>query len=613
MLQTSETYKRLLQDREHRKEPRLSIAGAALAPGQLRALKTYSSAFSGDSPSVGGALSREIRATIRPDGTDIPRAAELRPAVRLVCGAESSEWLPKGIYYIERRTPSGELLELQGYDAMRKAGIPYPGSSLSWPAPDIDVLREIAGQMGVEIDTRTLAIVTRGYRVPFPAGAKSIDVLGWIAASYAGNFVISDEGRLLLVPIWGLPEVSGQLVTEGREAITLAGTAIRVPQGSGSAWEPTQCGPVTGGYSVPPAFPPYSGVHIQLSEDNNGEFAAGTDTGSVLELSCPYGSQAMANDILELIRGLRYQPIEAATADIDPAAELGDGVVIKGVYAGLYRQDLRFTGGWRCDFAAPGALEISSEYPYEPQQLRTFRTALRSQRAELTLAEDRFSSQISNLTDLGEQHSTQLDQTAQAIRLEAEARASADEAMSGELEVQAGQIEARVKAEDFNGTRSFGWRVNTENGWTILSNGAAVFSVDPEGNGYFAGEVRALAGMIGDCEIRDGHLIVQSANIGSLRAEQISTGTLSVDRIGAGSLDSEKFSSEVNLTLGNADSLYSSFESESGNALSYGRFHHLYVLSSGGRLLRCRPVPAAQVEANPARYYVLAYDAAAGD
>lgn len=114
-----------------------------------------------------------------------------------------------------------------------------------------------------------------------------------------------------------------------------------------------------------PALEPISRIVLIVDDDN--EYRAGDDSGRTLEVSCPYGSQAMANALLSQLGGYAYQPMTATDALLDPAAELGDGVTVDGVYTVLAQTDTTFDALCAADIAAPGEEEIGSEYQYTSQ------------------------------------------------------------------------------------------------------------------------------------------------------------------------------------------------------------------------------------------------------
>lgn len=189
--------------------------------------------FSEESPAVGNCVSAEIDVEMDKPFGEIPRQARLVPYVRLTDGKRRSEWIQKGVFYIDTREDkkdgsSIEKIVIHGYDDMLKAEQDYPTSTLSWPAKDIDVVREIAAFIGVSIDARTLLIISHGYSIQYPAGYSCRDVLGYIAAMYAGCFVMSDIGELRLITIYGIPKETRYLVDKSGYAITFGGDKIIV-------------------------------------------------------------------------------------------------------------------------------------------------------------------------------------------------------------------------------------------------------------------------------------------------------------------------------------------------------------------------------------------------
>lgn len=189
--------------------------------------------FTEESPTPGNCVSAEIDVEmVKPIG-ELPTQARLVPYVRLTDGHRYSEWIQKGVFYIDTREKvedgsSIEKIKIHGYDDMLKAEQDYPSSTISWPARDIDVVREIAAFIGVSVDARTVAIINRGYAIQYPAGYSCRDVLGYIAAMYAGCFIMSDLGELRLVTIHGIPKETRYLIDKAGSAITFGGVRILV-------------------------------------------------------------------------------------------------------------------------------------------------------------------------------------------------------------------------------------------------------------------------------------------------------------------------------------------------------------------------------------------------
>ena len=136
-----------------------------------------------------------------------------------------------------------------------------------------------------------------------------------------------------------------------------------------------------GGLETSPQFEPISKIILLVDSENYYE--AGNDTGRTLEITCPYGTQAMANNLLSSLGGYAYQPATATDALIDPAAELGDAVTVGGVYTVLAQMDTTFDSLMTADIGAPGQEEIESEYPYVSQQQSDINRQLADTRSEI--------------------------------------------------------------------------------------------------------------------------------------------------------------------------------------------------------------------------------------
>ena len=112
-----------------------------------------------------------------------------------------------------------------------------------------------------------------------------------------------------------------------------------------------------------PSLAPVSKVILAVDSEN--AYIAGNDTGRTIEVTCPYGTQEMANNILAALSAYTYTPAMAQDAILDPAAEIGDGLTMGGVYTVLAQSTLTFDGLMTSDAGAPGQAEQESEYKYQ--------------------------------------------------------------------------------------------------------------------------------------------------------------------------------------------------------------------------------------------------------
>ena len=106
-------------------------------------------------------------------------------------------------------------------------------------------------------------------------------------------------------------------------------------------------------------YKPISRVTLLVDDENS--LTAGDDTGMEIVASCPHATQPMVNALLQAMKGYQYQAYEAGAANIDPAAELGDGVTVGGIYSPLSK--LSDDGRGYADISSPGELEMEDEYP----------------------------------------------------------------------------------------------------------------------------------------------------------------------------------------------------------------------------------------------------------
>ena len=232
MQQTSELYKSILEEAGHWTQVKVVIAGVEYGEGDIVSLSTSAGLFT--APGIGNCAAGQVSLTVLPKG-DIPRQAKIEPYVRLVTAARASEWLPKGKYFIARRSADKRTgaVTIEGYDAMLKAGQvwlneDYAGES--WPMTQAAAVADIAARMGVEVDSRTA--LSAAFPVPYPVDGNGDmvmrEVLSAIAVSNAGNWVMTDEGRLRLIVYGDVPAETSLLVTQDGGAITFGGVRIIV-------------------------------------------------------------------------------------------------------------------------------------------------------------------------------------------------------------------------------------------------------------------------------------------------------------------------------------------------------------------------------------------------
>ena len=248
---------------------------------------------------------------------------------------------------------------------------------------------------------------------------------------------------------------------------------------------------------ISPQFSQYSKVRIYVGTDDDGTdvfYEAGNDTGRTLELKNPFGTQAMANNILTTLGAWQYQPYTAKGAITNPALELGDPVTINGVDSAIYIRATHFGALHDLDISAPYDEEVDHEYAFETSEQREYKRQYAETKAYLKITATQISAEVTRATSEEQRLNAALNVQAGQISAEVTRATSAEQSLNAALNVQAGQISAKV-SKTGGDSSSFGWALN-ESSFVLQSDGQAVFVCDDSGI-KVNGEIIATSGYIG--------------------------------------------------------------------------------------------------------------------
>lgn len=201
------------------------------------------------------------------------------------------------------------------------------------------------------------------------------------------------------------------------------------------------------GISVPPKFDAISKVVLLVDDENYYE--AGNGTGRTLELTCPYGTQEMANNILASVSGYQYQPVTATDALADPAVELGDSMTVGGAYSIVAQREIDFGLLLPMELAAPGQEEIESEYPYVSQQQSETNRQLAQTRSEIRKTSEEIGLRVDGLSD----QYAELKVTVDGVTVtgpDGSTMINGGKVTTDELEVNAANIKGQLTASQIN-------------------------------------------------------------------------------------------------------------------------------------------------------------------
>ena len=301
---------------------------------------------------------------------------------------------------------------------------------------------------------------------------------------------------------------------------------------------------------IAPELSGYSGVVIFAGQDDDGnniEYRAGDRTGTVLEITNEWGSQAQADAIYRKIRGFKYQTYKAGGTDIDPTAEIGDAVTVADIYSGVFAKKTTFGRHIRTDLEAPSKEEVEHEFQIQSPTNRQYERFTRSVRASLSI-------------------------TATKIAAEVEDRQEADNLLRATLNIHAQEIEAKVSKEGGDDASNFWWKLLSD-GWNVGTGSKTVFSVNADG-AYVDGEIRATSGKIGGFDIQSNFLSYNNQTWGGTNSSGAYIGQSGIQfgknfKVDMGGHLAASSATIGSLTVKNGSSSYSGSLSGCGGSVSY--------------------------------------------
>lgn len=138
---------------------------------------------------------------------------------------------------------------------------------------------------------------------------------------------------------------------------------------------------------------PISRVTLMVDSDN--AYTSGDDTGMELTATCIHATQAMADALLAKLKGKSYKMYTADDANLDPAAELGDGVTVGGIYSALYQ--VSDDGSGYPSISSPGEEELEDEYPASGPMSQQFERQLAKTRSLISKSSEEILLEVQRL------------------------------------------------------------------------------------------------------------------------------------------------------------------------------------------------------------------------
>ncbi len=329
---------------------------------------------------------------------------------RLYDDTRVSEWKRFGVFFIDQQIYNSNtgIISITAYDALEKSKDPYcltQDASGTWPKTFKTAVEEIAQRIGVGIDPRVRIPSGTDYYVtdPYVDNFTMYDVLANIGACLGGNWIITDEGLLRLVPLVSTSDNSFAIIDrENRIVIDRTGNTLvwATPEASGEEEvditttvrpgdRPTSYVPIGGSDSAMGGEDGTLHVAAVLGTlTSDGEYGVyrvcleGRDSiiygnsSAILERKryhkvikgrSVYATRAIQQSLEATYRGMLLNPYEATSCVYDPCVEPGDqvrfGSILGTTVLGVLIGDVRTFGiSFRGDLRSPSNEDLRSEY-----------------------------------------------------------------------------------------------------------------------------------------------------------------------------------------------------------------------------------------------------------
>lgn len=305
MQSTSTTWKNLWATGTARTIPVLELGGSGtIALGDIVSIKLSSVLFPNDDLGLGCVSTRKLELELLLDNYTAPnRRGVVLLSIKLTNGTTTTSSIPKGAYRIDTRETDvvSGITKLVCYDTMVDMNAVCPYSTSGWTSEEM--VNHICSRTGFTLDSRSGAIIDNFRYFDFK-GYKYRDMLSYVGVLSCGNWVITDNTELRLIPV-GNPYT---YVSQGKADYIQIDNSQIVSYKRGTK------------------YPSADYVRVYYNKDDTSSYyEAGTEDEYNFEFYCPLASTAtyIRTRLNNLLEYAGYTPCTMKLR-IDPAAEVGD-------------------------------------------------------------------------------------------------------------------------------------------------------------------------------------------------------------------------------------------------------------------------------------------------
>ena len=383
MKTTSALYKSLRSEVDAYYEVEVIQGGNTYSIDTLKTLTISPALFTsedGKAPMIGGVHSTQCNLTLYASSSDWPRMASFTVRIRLSSGddTQKSEWLTLGTFYTDERTEDKYgTLSIVAFDRMLMTEqywtdkIPSSLLPSNWPITSkawCDMC-ESAGLM--EVDSRTTLDDTVAF-IGLNTSMTMRDVLKTIAVAHGSNWTITSEGKFRLIPFANMVDGSAAIAGIAIAGISVVGdSTISIDTGVEYAF----LGMSVKSFDSSPALPPVS--RVCLENEAGTVILSGDTTGYTLNATSEWSATTGLADLcLSNVEDYIYKPFTAGTAFLDPAAEIGDLVIVDGRSYQMMSIDWNINTWPTADISAPYEEEVDHEYTIVSAEAKSYRKSM---------------------------------------------------------------------------------------------------------------------------------------------------------------------------------------------------------------------------------------------
>ena len=335
----------------HKTQYRFVIAGVEYTEKDLWTTPTFTKPLMA-TPGIGNCCSASLALTvIKKDGITIPKAADVYAYARLTNGTVTTDWVDQGHFKVSKRLGEKNRLQLTCWDLMGMMNRNFiSATNISHlPASMTDVVADISSVTGIPLDSRTTIQTGEDFKIfALNAAETMLDILSIVAVAHAGNWIITEAGKLRLVPIAGTAaEAVQRAVSYKRYTENITNQSI-------------------------------TAFVVSSTETGVSTVVSNADPGLQIPASLPELKTGVSTYLQSVLDGgLPVHPYTLSGAFIDPCVELGDTIAIQhnGATKNLLVTSMVVRGNVAYDADLSYSLDLESvtedEYPYVTAQNST--------------------------------------------------------------------------------------------------------------------------------------------------------------------------------------------------------------------------------------------------